>query len=749
MRRGRRATLSAATCLALAGTGLALAAAPTAAAPGDAPVVLRQAEHLDRGTVAVKTADGVLVSWRLLGTEPQATGFHVYRDGQRLTAQPVTESTNLLDAAGTPGAKYEVAAVIRGTERARSAPVAAWAGTSRDIRIDKPADGTTPTGATYTYRANDASLGDLDGDGQPEIVLKWDPSNSQDNSRAGYTGEVFVDAYELDGTKLWRISLGRNIRAGAHYTMLVVQDFDGDGRSEVVMKTADGTRDGKGVVIGDANADHRNSGGYVLSGPEFLTVFDGRTGAALDTTEYVPPRGSVASWGDGYGNRVDRFLGGVAHLDGERPSIIMSRGYYTRTVIATFDFRDGKLAQRWVFDSDQAGAQYRGQGNHNLSVADVDGDGRDEIAFGAMTIDDDGKPLFNTRLGHGDAMHLSDLDPTRPGLEQVNVHEDRNSAYGLEMHDARTGQILWGVKTGKDTGRGAAADIDPAHPGAEAWAVDGAWNSRTGWMFTAQGKLLGNTIPAANHVIWWDGDLGREILDHDFTELPNRTGVGRIDEWDPATSTTKNLLIATGTQSNNDTKGSPTLQADLLGDWREEVIWRTDDSTALRLYTTPFPTSHRFPTLLHDPVYRAGIAWQNISYNQPPHTRYFLGFGTKAAPVELLQTPRATAVDVKVTPDTWDLRGSGQAEIRAQLRPPAGVTPEQVTGIRLVVNGTPVEATALDTPGNAPWRAVFDGAAVRAALAGSTAAKAQVTAVLHTADGRTLTGADTVVVERG
>ncbi|WP_245886773.1 rhamnogalacturonan lyase [Kineococcus xinjiangensis] len=603
------------------------------AAPAEAAPLLRQAERLDRGTVAVTTTAGVLVSWRLLGTEARTVGFHVYRNGTRLTSQPITASTNHLDASGTAGASYQVSAVVNGVEQARSTAVTAWSGTHRDIPLTKPADGTNPDGSRYTYRANDASVADLDRDGQLEIVLKWDPSNSQDSSKAGYTGEVFLDAYEFDGTRKWRISMGRNIRAGAHYTQFLVYDLDGDGRAEVVAKTADGTRDGTGRVIGDPNADYRNSSGYVLTGPEFLTVFNGVTGAALATQSYVPPRGDVCSWGDCYGNRVDRFLAGVAYLDGERPSIVMARGYYTRTVLAAFDYRGGALTRRWTFDSNSStnGPAWAGQGNHALSVADVDADGRDEITYGSMVVDDDGRGLHTTGLGHGDAQHLSDHDPARPGLEVFSVHESKDAAYGLEMRDARTGQILWGRRTGQDTGRGVAADIDPGHPGAEAWAVDGPWNSRVGWLFTARGQLLSNAIPAANFVVQWDGDLGYEILDHDFDDA-TRTGVGRIDEWNPATSTVTNLLTATGTQSNNDTKGSPVLQADLFGDWREEVIWRTSDSRALRLYSTPYRTQHRMPTLLHDPVYRLGIAWQNVGYNQPPHTSYFLGFGMAAAP---------------------------------------------------------------------------------------------------------------------
>jgi rhamnogalacturonan endolyase len=580
----------------------------------------RQAERIDRGLVAVPTPDGVLVSWRLLGDDPHRIAFDVFRNGRRINDRPVAGKSNLLDPAGKPGDRYAIAPL----HGHRTPAVAAWDTDHLDIPIQKPADGVTPAGVAYTYNANDASIGDLDGDGQYEIVLKWDPSNSKDNSQAGYTGEVFLDAYELDGTRLWRIGLGRNIRAGAHYTQFLVYDFDGDGKAEVVAKTADGTTDGAGTVIGDAAADYRTVNGYILSGPEFLTVFDGRSGAAQSTIPYEPARGTVADWGDGYGNRVDRFLAAVAYLDGHHPSLIMARGYYTRTVLVAYDFAAGQLTHRWTFDSKISGSQYEGQGNHNLAPADVDGDGKDEIVYGALCIDDDGTVKYGTGLGHGDALHVGDLNPDHPGLEVFGVHEHKAATYGMEEHDAATGEHLFGTFTGIDTGRGASGDIDPAHPGEEAWAINGAWNSPTGWLYAADGTLISNNIPAANYVVYWDGDLGREILDHNF-DTTTGLGVGTIGKWDPATQTTTNLLTATGTLSNNYTKGTPALQADLLGDWREEVIWRTADSSALRLFSTPYPTKYGFTTLVHDPLYRLGVAWQNVAYNQPPHVSYYLG----------------------------------------------------------------------------------------------------------------------------
>ncbi|PAK52474.1 rhamnogalacturonan lyase [Paenibacillus sp. 7541] len=571
----------------------------------------RQAENISRGLVAVKVSNGVFISWRLLGTEQLPTSFNVYRNGTKVNAVPITNSTNLLDTAGTTSSTYTVRAVVGGVEQPASPAVRVWANNYLDVPIQAPPGGRTPDGVNYTYSANDASIGDLDGDGEYEIVLKWDPTNSKDNSQGGYTGNVYLDAYKLNGTRLWRIDLGRNIRAGAHYTQFLVYDFDGDGKAEIVCKTADGTVDGTGITIGNANADHRNANGYVLSGPEFLTVFSGQTGKALTTIDYVPPRGNVSSWGDNYGNRVDRFLAGVAYLDGVHPSIIMARGYYTRTVVVAYDWNGRALTRRWTFDSNSStNPGTAGQGNHSLSVADVDGDGKDEIIYGALTINDNGATLYNTRLGHGDALHVGDFNPNRPGLEVFKVMEDANAPYGAAVWDTATGQILWGVRTGRDTGRGMAADIDPNHPGVEVWASGGVG------LYSITGTKISNNTPSINFGIWWDGDLSRELLD-DI----------RIDKWNYNNNTMYNLLTGSGVASNNGTKATPTLQADLIGDWREEVIWRKSDNTALRIYTTTDLTNHKIYTLMHDPVYRLSIAWQNVAYNQPPHTGFFLGSG--------------------------------------------------------------------------------------------------------------------------
>ncbi len=633
-------------------TGLAAAATAYATAAQTGKPGAVQLERLDRGLVAVPAqGGGVLVSWRLLATDPARTAFDVFRNGRKVNPRPVSTSTNFVDRSGATGAVYSVRASGRARGRAEAA-VPVWSQGYLTVPLQQPAGGTTPDGVAYTYTANDASVGDLDGDGRYEIVLKWDPTNSRDNAFPGYSGPVLIDAYTLSGQRLWRIDLGRNIRAGAHYTQFLVHDFDGDGRAEMAVRTSDGTVDGQGKVIGDPRADWRGKEGEIpqrdrtgavtrsdgtmvaprigriLSGPEYLTVFDGRTGRALASAPYAPQRHPATSsptpeqltelWGDGYANRSDRFLGGVAYLDGQRPSIVMGRGYYGRSTIAAWDYRNGRLTPRWFFDSNQAPEGFGGQGNHQFSVADVDADGRHEIVYGSMVVDDDGQPLWTAKLHHGDAMHVSDLDPTRPGLERWGVHESpsRNGGVGAAMLDARTGAVLWSTQAPNDTGRGVAMDIDPRHPGAE------AWGSNSDNLYDARGRVIGSQRPRQmNFAVWWDGDLLRELLDRN-----------QVSKWNWTTGEVTPLLTAVGATTNNGTKSNPALAADILGDWREEVIFRAEDNKALRVYATPYLTEHRMVTLMHDPQYRAQVAGQQMAYNQPSWPGFFIGEGMKDQP---------------------------------------------------------------------------------------------------------------------
>ncbi|WUW26912.1 rhamnogalacturonan lyase [Streptomyces sp. NBC_01463] len=583
----------------------------------------RQAEALDRGVVSVHTDAGNLISWRWLATDADDVSFNVYRAGTKVNASPVTASTNYFHAGAPNSADYTVRAVVGGVEQSDSVHAIQFRTGYKDVPITPPAGGTTPDGVAYTYEANDASVGDLDGDGALDFVLKWQPTNAKDNSQSGYTGNTIVDGIRLDGTRLWRVDLGRNIRSGAHYTQFQVYDYDGDGKAEVAMKTADGSVDGRGTVIGSASADHRNSAGYVLSGPEYLTMFNGQTGAAMGTVDYVPARGTVSSWGDSYGNRVDRFLAGTAYLDGARPSLIMARGYYTRTVIAAWDWRNGAFTRRWTFDttsSTNSGKGYDGQGNHQLSVADVDADGRDEIVYGAMAVDDNGNALWTTKNGHGDAMHVGDLDPSRPGPEEFKVDED-SSKPSSWMADARTGQIIWSTPAAGDNGRGVSDDIWSGSAGAESWssAADGVRNPK--------GTVVASRKPSsANFLAWWDGDTTRELLDGTH-----------IDKY--GTSADTRQLTGASVHSNNGTKATPAISGDLFGDWREEVVWATTNNTALRIYSTPYETGTKITTLLHDTTYRTALAWQNTAYNQPPHPSFHIGSGMAAAPRPAVSTP--------------------------------------------------------------------------------------------------------------
>ena len=626
-------------------TGAALQAAPY------------QMEKLGRGVVAMRTdATSVFVGWRLLGTDAAATSFNVYRGTTKVNATPLTGATNLVDTGAnlTVANTYTVRPVVGGVEQAASAGFTLPANATTDqylrIPLQRPASGTTPPmvpeGApvgtapapeAYDYVANDCSAADLDGDGEYEIIVKWDPTNGHDNAHRGYTGNVYLDAYKLNGTRMWRIDLGINIRAGAHYTQFQAYDYDGDGKAEVVCKTADGTRSGTGQVVGSATADHRSANndgyeyGYIMRGPEFLTVFNGQTGAILATTGFVPTRHPTAQnptpdqlnaiWEDGYGNRCDRFLAGTAYLDGQRPSIIMARGYYTRTAVTAWDYRNGALTRRWTFDTySGAPSTYRGMGAHALSIADVDNDGKHEIVYGACTIDDNGVGKYTTGIGHGDALHVSDMNPSRAGLEVFMPHEEiaRYGVNGSEVHDAATGTVLVSTSgENSDVGRGCAADIDSRYLGYEIWASRGG-------LKTITGTAISTVVPAINFLAYWDGDLKREILNGNA-----------VSKWNETAFTSTALLTATGCEANNGSKSNPALSADLLGDWREEVIFReagTTGAAALRIYTTTIPTTQRLATLMHDPQYRVAIAWQNTAYNQPPHPSFYLGTGMTNPP---------------------------------------------------------------------------------------------------------------------
>ncbi|HEX6273729.1 MAG TPA: rhamnogalacturonan lyase [Polyangiaceae bacterium] len=589
----------------------------TAGAGGGGKGVLR-VERLDRGVVAVVVSGGVYVGWRMFGYEYDSANaarisYNVYRNGT--LAGNVTNSTNYQDAGGNAQSMYTVRAVIDGVEGAASAPATPWAQNYLRVPLMPPSS---------SYAANDASVGDADGDGIYEIYLKWDPSDAKDNSQAGVTSNVFIDCLKLDGTRLFRLDLGPNIRAGAHYTQHVVQDLDGDGKAEIALKTAPGTRDGTGAYLklGPAANDtdsmvYRNSDGYVLTGPEYLTVFNGQTGAELATVSFDVARGTVSSWGDSYGNRVDRFLSTAAYLDSTGlPSFIMARGYYTRTTLTAWNFRGGQLTQLWKFDSgvtprDAMNRSYTGQGAHSMTVVNADSDPQQEIVYGAMMIDHTGMGLCSTGNNHGDALHAGDHVPSRPGMEVFMCNEDGSKAAHY-VYDARTCAIIQAAPVnGADTGRCVAGDVSPSNPGSEMWS-----SSVTGLFSATTNTNVGTKPSQTNFLVYWDADESREI--EDGTTI-SKFGGGT-------------LQTCSQCASNNGTKSTPTLTADLVGDWREEIIWRESNNTGLRLYTTTNVTTRRIYTLMHDPQYRMQVSAQQTAYNQPPHPGFHIGNGMAAPP---------------------------------------------------------------------------------------------------------------------
>lgn len=593
----------------------------------DRSVPVRQMEYLDRGAVAVRVSGGVYLSWRLLGTENYNTAFDVYRGNSRIAT--VADSTNYTDYDGTNESTYTV--VPAGAERSQGKTVSVWQEQYITIPLEVPAGGTSREGWEYTYSPNDAACADVDGDGEYEIILKWDPSNSFDSGDAKHndtSGNVYIDAYKLDGTKLWRIDLGVNIPAGAHFTQLAAYDFDLDGKAELAIKTAPGSRDGLGRYVSEASSieairntdnsrDYRNQSGRALDGDEYYTVFQGDTGEALDTVYYPHPRGTIDEWGDGWGNKSERYLAAVAYLDGIHPAMVTWRGYYDKTTAAAYHLTDKKLVQIADFNTDvYQGAfsdkRLTGNGNHNLTVADVDNDGRDEILCGAIALEywkDDFSVLWCSEKGHGDALHLGDYDPEHQGMEYFSVQE--SAPYGMTLYDAASGNTLFHQDAGGDTGRGMMANVGYGNGYFDLWGAG---------VFTSYGQkdvqAAGFQPDSTNFRIFWDENTYDELLDgtgYENTQFKISGKKGRI-------ASLRNCATI------NSSKNNPCLQADLFGDWREEIVARTGEgeNQSLLIYTTTIPTEHKLYTLMHDSAYRMQVAAQNVGYNQPPHISYFI-----------------------------------------------------------------------------------------------------------------------------
>lgn len=570
----------------------------------------RPMEKLDRSVVAQKQSQGVYVNWRIPADEYKGTSYRLYRNGTLIHETGAAGASNYTDIAGTSSSVYTVTAVKNDKESAPSKPaIMITSG-----YIDIPLRDLKPLGKT-NYIPNDATSADLDGDGEMEIILKrvnkdWSVAN---------TNYSFFEAYKLDGTFMWAIDVGPNICSDVEINIAAF-DFDGDGKAEVFLRTSEGTVFGDGKKIGDVDMDGKTNyrataspDGFMNDGPEFLSLVDGMTGVELDRVDFIP-RGQSTDWGDNYGHRANKFFFGAPFLDGLKPSLFIGRGIYTKTEMRTYDIVNKKLVFRWEFKSGTGGA-YFGQGNHNYTIADVDGDGKDEITWGSMCVDDNGKGLYSTQMGHGDAMHVSDLDPYRKGQEVFSCLEN-SPVYGTLFRDAANGKILHHYILGRDCGRACAGNISDKYKGAEIWGG--------GHGYSATDLVQMNSFGVAeNFTIYWDGDLTKELLDHSGFSTSTGVGYGHITKFNGYGNVTS--LLNANAYSNNYTKGTPSLQADIIGDWREEAIWWRRDSMALRIYTTTHPTEHRIYTLLHDHHYRQAICWQMCGYNQPPHTSFYLG----------------------------------------------------------------------------------------------------------------------------
>lgn len=652
----------------------------------DENVHTRQMEKLDRGLIAIKTDGGVYLSWRLFDSEDNIFGsadknvsFNVYRDGKKISE--VATKTNYVDS--TVGTNYSVAPVINGVEGEKCNPVTAYNNSYFDIPLLKPDDETIydPSNnklATYSFFPADCSTGDVDGDGEYEIIVKW-TSHERDVGTPAYSGTVHLAAYKLDGTKLWKndIELGKNVYSSAHTLQFLVYDFDGDGKSEVICQTSLGSKDGQGKYVSNAaqtdeeikaitdkensTADYRSSSGVITKGEEFLTVFNGETGAAMDTISLPTTRGSEngVDYGDDFGNRSNRFVSDIAYLDGEKPYAIYLRGYYfgrngkQRTSIAGISWDGTALSPTYRFDTQKGqegyydGAyQYVGNGNHNCTVADVDNDGKDEFITGAlcMEVNDDNefRPKWCTYLQHGDALHIGNYDPTHTGFEFFTVHEDSGTNslsgnditldFGMSVIDAETGNIMFHEGASDDTGRGVMANVG-AGGYYQIWsAKNSARQSNGGTDFTTATSLTGRNTPSMNFRIFWDGDLYDNLLDG-----------ANITDWNGRNMS--NIFSAGNYDcvSINGTKANPSLQADLFGDWREEVVYPTSDGTALRVFSTTSTTDYKIKTLMQDPVYRSGVAAEQTAYNQPPHVGFYMG-------KEVFDTRKITSITVTTQP---------------------------------------------------------------------------------------------------
>lgn len=567
---------------------------------------------------------GNLVSWRHRETDDQGVKYKLYRgtaakqETKLNSGKYITNKTNFRDASGTSASYYKLEVYDRyGNLLETEVSTKTWANQTMTIKTSTPVD--TRNGATYT--PNDASFCDMDGDGEYEIILKWSPSNEKDAASSGTTSNVFFDCYKLDGTQLWRIDMGPNFFASAHTIQFIAWDLDGDGYGEFMVKTAPGTIDGEGnyVLLGndDPKENLLSGRGKQDHGSEYITVFDGTTGAELATIPYhTDYQAGLNYWGDSNQNRSERYLAALAYLDGPdaNPSPIFARGYYSGAFVGAYDWDGVTLKERWVSRNTTKGEGLWGEGAHWISVGDCDGDGKQEIIYGSAALDHDGSLLYRTGLGHGDALHLGDFIPEREGLEVFMVHEEK--PYGYDLRDAKTGERILYQTAGGDTGRGLAAHFDSSsgHSQFIYSSAAGVYDCADGSEI-ASSWALGSSGAGINNRIYWDGDLYDEFFDKSI-----------IAHWNPSSRAFDRYKFNNGNylwgKLNNGSKYNPCVLGDLLGDWREEIVTWNEEDNSLNICATSYESSYRIPHLMDDLNYRVQVVNQNCCYNQPPHLSY-------------------------------------------------------------------------------------------------------------------------------
>lgn len=593
----------------------------------------RPMEYLDRSLVPLETNNGVYLTWRMLGTDPADIGFNLYRDGVKINDNPITETTNYTDNDGTVNSLYQVEVIwddkdnemFEETEVWALYPAIASSGKSPVPlkKIDLP---PPPIIEGVEFVPGDMSVGDLNGDGRYELIFEWEASNGKNS---------FLEAIDLDGNSLWRINGGPNVTTAK--LNMMVYDLDMDGKAEVAIFTGPGTIDGKGNYINKgpaANYDphlviprHNGETGNLLEDPQFITLFDGETGEELATTEHwkIGPRNKMkATWGDDYGHRASSLKGAVLYNVEHGPLLVFGRGVYQRVAYRAYkwDGADG-LDTIWEFDSHEPGnSAYSGQGNHSVAVGDLDGDGNDELIYGAAAIDHDGTGLYSTGFGHGDSHALADLDPFTPGLEYYQTHE--GGAVGISMRSAGTGDVIWKIDAPGDIGRGWAADVDPRYASVSVGIGLGNFNNK--------GVKLGVDYNAYDQPLYFGGEVQKTL--RNGGNINGGYYGGRIlTSW------------YYGAKTIHSSKNDANLVADILGDWREEVIFPTSDNKSLLIFTSWLPTERKNPTLMHDPVYRMNVAVQNVGYNQPAHVGYYFRNGYPEHDIELIKYEGSTKID--------------------------------------------------------------------------------------------------------